>query len=199
MFTIREDVLMHILKDRILKDGRVIKGNILKVDSFVNHQMDIKLFNEMGKEFRGRFKNKEVTKILTLESSGIGIAAVTSQYFDYAPVIFAKKLLGGNFIEEAYESEVYSYTKKQTYNIKVNKNYIGQKDKVLIIDDFLANGMAALGLIDIIKQAKAEIVGVGIIIEKGFQGGRKAIEELGVQLESLVVIEKFNDGNVIFK
>lgn len=190
---------MHILKDRILKDGQVVKGNILKVDSFVNHQMDIRLFNEMGKEFRKRFENIAVTKILTVEASGIGIAAVTSQYFDYAPVIFAKKVLGGNFLGESYESEVYSYTKKQTYNIKVNKDYIKQGDKVLIIDDFLANGRAALGLIDIVKQANAEVVGAGIIIEKGFQEGRKAIEETGVQLESLVVIDKFEDGKVIFK
>lgn len=190
---------MKTLKDKIMKDGRVINGNILKVDSFINHQMDIKLFNEMGKEFKKRFENKKITKILTLEVSGIGIAAITSQYFDYVPVIFAKKHTGANFVENAYEAEVYSYTKKQTYNVKVNKNFINEKDKVLIIDDFLANGKAALGLIDIVKQAKAEIAGVGIIIEKGFQNGRRDLEDLGIDVESLAVIESFNDGKVIFK
>ncbi|MFL0247022.1 xanthine phosphoribosyltransferase [Candidatus Clostridium stratigraminis] len=190
---------MRSLKDKIIKDGRVINGNILKVDSFINHQMDIKLFNEMGKEFKRRFENKEVTKILTLEVSGIGIAAIASQYFDYVPVIFAKKHTGANFVENAYESEVYSYTKKQTYNVKVNKNFIDEKDKVLIIDDFLANGKAALGLIDLVKQAKAEVAGVGIVIEKGFQKGRRDLEDLGIEVESLAIIESFNDGKVIFK
>ncbi|MCM0649000.1 xanthine phosphoribosyltransferase [Clostridium swellfunianum] len=190
---------MKALVDKILEEGQVLKGDILKVDSFVNHQMDIKLFNEMGIEFRRRFENKEVTKILTIEASGIGIACVASQYFNFVPVVFAKKTLGGNFLGDAYESEVHSYTKKQTYNIKVSKSYIQKGDKVLIIDDFLANGRAALGLIDIVRQAGAEIVGIGIIIEKGFQEGRQVIEDKGVRLESLAIIDKFYDGKVFFR
>lgn len=190
---------MKVLVDKILKDGQVLKENILKVDSFINHQMDIKLFNEMGKEFRKRFENKEVTKILTIEASGIGIASIASQYFDFVPVVFAKKTLGGNFLGEAYEAEVHSYTKKQTYIIKVSKNYILPGDKVLIIDDFLANGRAALGLIDVVRQAGAEVVGIGIIIEKGFQEGREVIEREGVRLESLAIVDRFENKKVIFR
>lgn len=190
---------MKALKEKILKEGQVLQGDILKVDSFINHQMDIKLFNEMGKELKKRFQKEEVTKILTIESSGIGIACIASQYFDFVPVVFAKKTLGDNFLGEAYESEVHSYTKKQTYVVKVSKNYIKPQDRVLIIDDFLANGRAALGLIDIIRQAGAEVVGVGIVIEKGFQEGRKVIEEKGVRVESLAIIDKFEENKVIFK
>ncbi|MCM8709650.1 xanthine phosphoribosyltransferase [Clostridium sp. SYSU_GA19001] len=190
---------MQILIDKILKEGQVLQSNILKVDSFINHQMDIKLFNEIGKEFKRRFDNKEVTKILTIEASGIGIAVITSQYFNFAPVVFAKKTLGGNFSGEAYEAEVHSYTKKQTCIIKVNKNYIQPGDKVLIIDDFLANGQAALGLINVVRQAAAEVVGVGIVIEKGFQDGRNIIEKQGVQLESLAIIDRFENKKVVFR
>jgi xanthine phosphoribosyltransferase len=190
---------MQVLKEKILSDGQVLQQGILRVDSFINHQMDIKLFNEMGKEFKRRFQNKEVTKILTIEASGIGIASIAAQYFDYVPVVFAKKTLGGNFVGEAYESEVYSYTKKQTYKVKVNKNYISSGDKVLIIDDFLANGRAALGLIDLVRQAKAEVVGVGIVIEKGFQPGREMIKKEGVHLESLAIIDRFEDEQVFFR
>jgi xanthine phosphoribosyltransferase len=190
---------MQALKERILKDGQVLQQSILKVDSFINHQMDIKLFNEMGKEFTRRFEHKEVTKILTIEASGIGIASITAQHFNYVPVVFAKKTLGGNFSGEAYESEVHSYTKKQTYQVRVNRNYISSEDKVLIIDDFLANGRAALGLIEIVRQAGAEVVGVGIVIEKGFQPGREIIEKEGVHLESLVIIDKFENGHVFFR
>lgn len=190
---------MKALIDRILKDGQVLKGNILKVDSFVNHQMDVRLFNEIGKEFKKRFEKSEVTKILTIEASGIGIACIAAQYFDFVPVVFAKKTLGDNFLGEAYQSEVHSYTKKQTYMVKVSKNYIKPEDKVLIIDDFLANGRAALGLIDIVRQAGAEVVGIGIVIEKGFQEGRSVIEKEGVRVESLAIIDRFEDNKVIFK
>ncbi|WP_127837178.1 xanthine phosphoribosyltransferase [Clostridium prolinivorans] len=190
---------MKALVDEILKQGKVLPGNILKVDSFINHQMDIKLFNEIGKEFKRRFERNKVTKILTIESSGIGIACITSQYFDFVPVVFAKKTLGSNFFGDVYESEVYSYTKKQKYMVKVSKDYITSEDKVLIIDDFLANGRAALGLIDIIRQAGAEIVGVGIVIEKGFQEGRSAIEKEGIRVESLAIIDKFENNKVILR
>lgn len=190
---------MQTLKERILEEGQVLQGNILKVDSFVNHQMDIRLFNEMGQEFKKRFEGEKITKILTIEASGIGIAAIASQYFGFVPVVFAKKTLGGNFLGEAYEAEVHSYTKKQTYMIKVNKNYINSDDKVLIIDDFLANGRAALGLIDIVRQAGADIVGVGITVEKGFQEGRSVIEGEGVRVESLAIVDRFEDNKVILK
>jgi len=190
---------MQLLKDKILKEGKVNNGHILRVDNFINHQMDIKLFNEMGKEFKNRFKDKKIDKILTVEASGIAIAAITSQYFDYVPVVFAKKISSAIISDNTYNSDVYSYTKKVTSNIRVDRKYINEGENILIIDDFLANGNAAIGLINIIKQAKANPVGIGIVIEKGFQEGRKRIEELGVQLESLAIIEKFEDGKVVLK
>lgn len=190
---------MEILKDRIRKDGKVLNGNILKVDNFVNHQVDVKLFNEMGKEFKKRFNGYEINKIVTIESSGIGIATIVSQYFDFAPVVFAKKTIGGNFSQESYETKVYSYTKKQEYNVKISKEFINKGDKVLIIDDFLANGNASLGLVDIIKQAEATVVGVGIIIEKGFQEGREKLEKEGIRVESLAIVEKMEGNKIYFK
>ncbi|WP_055667555.1 xanthine phosphoribosyltransferase [Desnuesiella massiliensis] len=189
---------MELLKQKILECGQVIGNDILKVDSFLNHQMDVRLFNEMGKEFKKRFENEEVTKILTIEASGIGIACIAAQYFNNVPVVFAKKALGSNMDIDNYEAEVHSFTKQRTYNIKVNKNYIDEKDKVLIIDDFLANGRAALGLIDIVKQALANVVGVGIVIEKGFQCGREVIEKQGVRIESLAIVKEMKDNQVIF-
>ncbi|AJA48760.1 xanthine phosphoribosyltransferase [Clostridium pasteurianum DSM 525 = ATCC 6013] len=190
---------MELLKKRILKDGIVIKNRILKVDSFLNHQMDIELFNEIGKEFKNRFKHKNITKILTIEASGIGIACIAAQHFNNVPVIFAKKYSATNLDKDAYESEVYSFTKEESYKIRVSKKYINSGDRILIIDDFLASGSAALGLIDIIRQAGAEVCGIGIVIEKYFQGGRKMIEECGVYLESLAIIEDMKDNRLIFK
>ncbi|AWZ49206.1 xanthine phosphoribosyltransferase [Hathewaya limosa] len=190
---------MNLLKEKILNEGEILAGNLLKVDMFLNHQMDIKLFNEMGKEFKERFKNDEINKILTIEASGIGIACIAAQYFDYIPVVFAKKVAGSNLDKECYESEVFSFTKNTRYNVKVSKKYLNKGDKVLIIDDFLANGCAALGLIDIVRQAGAEPVGVGIVIEKGFQKGRKAIEDVGVKVESLAILESIENGKVTLK
>jgi xanthine phosphoribosyltransferase len=196
-FILPEDK-MELLKQRILKDGKVIGDDILKVDSFLNHQMDVALFNEMGKEFRRRFSGKEITKILTIETSGIAIASIASQYFDYVPVVFAKKHAGINMSEDVYEAKVYSYTKNQEYTIKVSKDFLSPKDKVLIIDDFLASGCALMGLVSLLNQSGSEIAGVGIVVEKGFQEGRKLVEEKGLQLESLAIIESVKDGQVIF-
>ncbi|OFI06254.1 xanthine phosphoribosyltransferase [Clostridium acetireducens DSM 10703] len=190
---------MKLLKDRILKDGKVINDSILKVDNFINHQLDISLFNEIGKELKKRFNDKTINKILTVETSGIAIASIVSQYFDNVPVLFAKKHAGSNMDTNVFESTVHSFTKNTDYKIKVSKEYLTSKDKVLIIDDFLASGSAVIGLLDLVKQANAEAVGVGIVIEKYFQGGRKLIENQNVKLESLAVIEGFKNGEVIFK
>ncbi len=189
---------MQLLRDRILKDGKVIGNDILKVDSFLNHQLDIELFNEMGKEFKRLYKDSEITKILTIEASGIAIACIAAQYFN-VPVVFAKKYSGTNMDKSNYEAEVYSFTKNTTYNIKVSKQYIDSSDKVLLIDDFLANGRALLGLSSIVKQAGAEVVGAGIVIEKAFQGGREIVEKEGLRVEALASIEKMESGKVIFK
>lgn len=190
---------MNLLKEKILKDGKVIGGNILKVDNFINHQMDIKLFNEMGKEFKRRFEKDEINKILTIEASGIGIACIAAQYFDYVPVVFAKKIQTSTLDSEVYEAPVHSFTKNTDYNVRVSKNFLREGDRVLIIDDFLANGCAALGLIDIVRQAGAEPVGVGIVIEKGFQPGRSVIEKAGVRVESLAIVEKMEENKIYFK
>lgn len=189
---------MELLKERILKDGQVISDKILKVDSFLNHQIDIELYNEMGKEFKSRFGDVEVSKILTIEASGIGIACVAAQYFK-VPIVFAKKHEAANMDLETYETEVFSFTKNKTYKVRVSKKYINSEDKVLIIDDFLANGNAVTGLIDIVKQAGGDVSGVGIVIEKGFQSGREVIENKGIRVESLAVISAFENGHVIFK
>jgi xanthine phosphoribosyltransferase len=189
---------MELLKQRILEEGRVIGNDILKVDKFLNHQIDVKLFNEMGKEFREYFNTGNVTKILTIEASGIGIACITAQYFD-VPVLFAKKTESRNLDLETYESEVYSYTRGKNYKIRVSKRYINSEDRVLIIDDFLANGKAVLGLKDIIDQAGATLVGAGIVIEKGFQKGGRVIRDAGINLKSLAIIESLNDGKITIK
>jgi xanthine phosphoribosyltransferase len=189
---------MKLLKERILKDGKVIGEDILKVDSFLNHQVDVKLLNEMGKEFAMRFKDIKVDKILTIEASGIGIACIVAQYFD-VPVVFAKKHKGLNMDNSVYEAEVFSFTKNTTYNVRVAKDFITADEKILIIDDFLANGKAIEGLMDIINQGKAKTVGIGIVIEKAFQNARVEIENTGVRLESLAIIEGFKDGEVYLK
>ncbi|SMB91563.1 xanthine phosphoribosyltransferase [Desulfonispora thiosulfatigenes DSM 11270] len=190
---------MKILQETIREKGKAIGKEILKVDNFLNHQIDVKLLNEIGKEFKRRFGSKEITKILTIEASGIAIACLTAQYFDNVPVVFAKKLEASNLDQDVYESEVHSFTKNKTYKIRVSKNYINKDDKVLIIDDFLAHGKAASGLIEIVEQAGAKAVGVGIVIEKYFQNGRKFILDKNVQLESLAIIESLDNGKVNFK
>jgi len=189
---------MQLLKDRILKDGRVLEGNILKVDNFLNHQIDVQLFNEMGKELKKRYEGTEITKILTVEVSGIAIAAIVAQHFN-VPVVFAKKYAGRNMDADSFETDVYSYTKDATYKVRVSKKYINENDSVLLIDDFLANGNALLGLVDIASQAGAKIAGAGIAIEKAFQKGRKLVEEKGVRVESLAIIEKMEDRQITFK
>ena len=188
---------MELLKQRILKDGIVIGNDILKVDSFLNHQMDVQLFNEMGKEFYKLFASKKITKILTIEASGIGIACIAAQYFN-VPVVFAKKTEARNLDSEAYLSEVFSFTKGKTYTIRVSKNYINTNDTVLIIDDFLANGKAALGLAEIVNQAGARLGGVGIAIEKGFQEGGQILREKGIDVQSLAIVSCMHDSEISF-
>ena len=190
---------MKLLKDKILKEGKVREGNILKVDCFLNHQMDIKLFNEIGKEFKERFKDEKIDKILTIEASGIGIAAIVSQYFDFVPVVFAKKTESINLDKSVYEAQVHSFTKKKTYSVRVGTDFLSKGENILVIDDFLALGCATKGLIDILNQAEANLVGIGIVIEKGFQTGRKMLEDNGVRVESLAIIERFEGNSVILK
>ena len=182
---------MNCLEERILKDGVVKEGNILKVDSFLNHQMDVKLFDEMAIEYQKRFEGKEINKILTIEASGIGIASVVALRFG-VPVVFAKKTQSVNLDGEMYTAEVESFTHKNINNVIVSKKFIGPEDKVLIIDDFLANGCALMGLIQIVSQAGATVAGIGIAIEKGFQPGGQIIRNLGYQLESLAIVESMD-------
>lgn len=189
---------MELLKEKILKEGRTDENDILKVDSFLNHQLDIQLLNDIGKEFKKIFSNEEIDKILTIETSGIAIAAITAQYF-HVPVIFAKKAKSKNIDTEIYESRVFSYTKNMYYNVMVSKRYINSGDKILLIDDFLANGKALLGLIDIINKADAKLIGAGIVIEKGFQKGGDKLREMGIRLESLAIIDSLEGGEIKFR
>ena len=191
---------MQLLKDRILKDGIVKPGNILKVDSFLNHQMDIKLFEEIGKEFKRRFADVEVNKILTIEASGIGIACVVAQYFD-VPVLFAKKNKTKNIAGDVYTSQVESFTHGRVYDIIVSKEFLGKGDKVLLIDDFLANGKALEGLAKLVKDSGAELVGAGVVIEKGFQPGGDNLRKQGIRLESLAIVDSMDEekGTIVFR
>jgi len=188
---------MQLLKDKIMKEGRVAGEEILKVDSFLNHQIDVELMQEIGKEFKRRFGQDEVTKILTIEAYGIGIAVIAAQYFK-VPVVFAKKVKSRNLDKETYKTQVYSFTKQATYDIQVSKRYIKEGDKVLILDDFLANGRASLGLMELVEQANADVVGVGIVIEKSFQEGGELLRGKGVRLESLAKVNRFTDGKISF-
>ena len=178
---------MKLLEERIRKDGVVKPGNILKVDSFLNHQMDVELFNKMGEEFRRLYADVPITKILTIEASGIGIACIAAQHF-HVPVVFAKKSQSVNLDGEMYTAKIESFTHKRTYDVIVAKKFISPDDHILIIDDFLANGCACLGLIDIIRSAGATVEGVGIAIEKGFQKGGELIRKQGIRVESLAII-----------
>ena len=190
---------MQLLKDRIRKDGKIRAGNVLKVDSFLNHQMDIELFGEIGKEFKRRFQDCEVTKILTIEASGIGIACIAAQYF-HVPVVFAKKNQTKNIAGEVYTSQVESFTHGRVYDIMVSKQFINPEDKILIIDDFLANGQALLGLSRLVSDAGATLVGAGIVIEKGFQEGGSLIRESGIRVESLAIIDAMNEEDgIVFR
>jgi xanthine phosphoribosyltransferase len=188
---------MNCIEERILKDGIVKEGNVLKVDSFLNHQMDIALFSEMGKEWKRRFADKEINKILTIEASGIGIAAVVAMEFG-VPVVFAKKSKSINLEGEMYTAEVESFTHKNKNQVIVSKKFLNENDHVLIIDDFLANGCALQGLIQIVQQAGATVEGIGIAIEKGFQTGGQIIRNLGYHLESLAIVDGMNaeDGSI---
>ena len=179
---------MNFLEERILKDGIVKPGHVLKVDSFLNHQMDVELINQIGAEFKRRFAHKPINKILTIEASGIGIACIAAMHFN-VPVVFAKKAKSINIDGDVYTAEVESFTHKNKNTVLVSKKYLSSDDHILIIDDFLANGCALQGLIGIIQQAGATVEGIGIVIEKGFQSGGRIIRNLGYQLESLAIVD----------
>ena len=198
---LRGAILLKLLEDRIVKDGIVKPGNVLKVDSFLNHQMDISLFNDMGKEFKRLFNDTPINKILTIEASGIGIACVAAQYFDNVPVVFAKKSQTVNIDGEVYSTKIESFTHKRVYDVILSKKYLSSKDHVLIIDDFLANGCALNGLLDIAQKAGATVEDVGIAVEKGFQRGGELIRQKGIRVESLAIIESMDadSGNIVFK
>ena len=189
---------MEQLKQRILTEGRVNSGNVLKVDSFLNHQMDIHLFDEMGKAFKERYKEDEITKIVTIEASGIGIACIVARHFN-VPVVFAKKSESRNLDGDLYTSPIYSFTHQKECMVRVSKKFLSAEDKVLVIDDFLANGKALIGLLDIIKQSGATLVGAGIAIEKGFQGGGDALREQGIRIESLAIIDEMGEDFIKFR
>ena len=191
---------MKLLEERIRKDGTVKAGNVLKVDSFLNHQMDIDLFNEMGKEWARLFADRKITKILTVEASGIGIAYVAAQHF-HVPVVFAKKSQSVNIDGEVYSTKIESFTHKRVYDVIVSKKFLHPEDHILIIDDFLANGCALEGLIDIVNKAGASVEGVGIAVEKGFQKGGDLIRSKGIRVESLAIVESMDDktGEIVFR
>ena len=191
---------MKLLEERIRKDGIVKPGNVLKVDNFLNHQMDVKLFNEMGKEFKRLFADVEVNKILTIEASGIGIACIVAQHFD-VPVVFAKKSQSINIDGDVYSAKIESFTHKRVYDVIVSKKYLNPEDKILVIDDFLANGCAVAGLVDIIRDAGATVQGVGIAVEKGFQEGGKLIRGKGIRVESLAIVDGMDaeTGTITFR
>ena len=191
---------MNFLEERIVKDGIITEGNVLKVDSFLNHQMDIELFDQIGAEFKRRFEGKPINKILTIEASGIGIACVAGQHFR-VPVVFAKKTQSINLEGEMYVAEVESFTHRCRNQVIVSQKFLGEEDHVLIIDDFLANGCALQGLIQIVQAAGATVEGIGIVIEKGFQAGGSIIRNLGYQLESLAIVDSMDEktGTFVFR
>ena len=189
---------MQLLEDRIVKDGVVREGNILKVDSFVNHQIDVSFIAQLAKEFKRLYAGEEITKILTIEASGIGIACIVALEFG-VPVVFAKKTMSVNIANDVYTSQVESFTHKRTYDIIVSKDFLKPEDKVLIIDDFLAMGSALLGLIKVIRDAGATIVGAGIVIEKAYQEGGQMIRDMGVRVESLARIRSMDGGKIVFE
>lgn len=188
---------MKLLEDRILKDGKIGAGNVLKVDCFLNHQIDVPFISQLGREFYELYKDAGVTKILTIEASGIGIACLTATYFG-VPVVFAKKTPTNNISGDVYTSEVYSYTHECTYNIRLSKEFLKPEDKVLIIDDFLAKGSALLALLKLVKDAGAEVCGAGIVIEKAYQPGGDIVRGMGVRVETLARVASMEDGKITF-
>ena len=191
---------MEALKKKILTDGAAYGSEIVKVDSFINHQIDVAFLNEIGKEFARIFSDVEITKIITIESSGIAIAVIAAQYFNNVPVVFAKKSESRNLDPDKYHGEVYSFTKQKVYPIMISKKYISPNDKILIIDDFLANGKAALALNNLCEQAGATVQGIGIVIEKGFQPGGKLLREINnIRVESLAIFDNIDNGVITFR
>ena len=189
---------MKILEEKILTDGTVLPGNILKVDNFLNHQIDVAFLNKIGEEFYNIFSSANITKILTVEASGLAIACAAAQHFN-VPVVFAKKGQHKNIGTDCFTAEVFSFTKGTSYTVTVSRKYLNENDNILILDDFLANGQAALGLMKIIEDAGAKVAGVGIVIEKGFQPGGALIREKGVRLESLAIVESMTDDSISFR
>ena len=189
---------MELLEERILKDGVIKSGNVLKVDSFLNHQIDVPFIAELGKEFKRQFADCPINKILTIEASGIGIASIAAMFFE-VPVVFAKKSSGSNMDKDVYFTQIYSYTHSKFNDVVVSKKYLNKNDHVLIIDDFLANGCALEGLMDIVRQAGGTVEGIGVAIEKGFQGGGDKLRAAGVNLHSLAIIESAEPGNIVFR
>ena len=191
---------MKLLEEKILHDGIIKSGNVLKVDGFLNHQIDVPFIAELGKEFKRLFADRPINKILTIEASGIGIACITAMYFD-VPVVFAKKSQGSNMDKEVYFTKITSFTHNKVNDVVVSKQYISKNDHVLIIDDFLANGCALEGLMDLVRQAGGVVEGIGVAIEKGFQGGGDKLRASGVRLESLAIIDKMDakTGSIQFR
>lgn len=189
---------MKLLEDRIRKDGIIREGNVLKVDSFINHQMDIKLFEEMAKEWKRLFADKKINKILTIEASGIGIAAIVAREFD-VPVVFAKKSKSINLDDNNFSTKIQSFTHSKIYDVIVSKKFLSPEDHILIIDDFLANGCALQGLMEIVKESGAVLEGAGIVVEKGFQNGGDSLREQGIRVESLAIVDSMTDDSVSFR
>lgn len=191
---------MQLLEDRIIKDGKVFPGNVLKVDSFLNHQLDVDLLDKMGLEMKRLFNESNVTKILTIEASGIGVGCMVARHFN-CPLLFAKKSKTLNIKGDVYTSKVDSFTHQCTYDIIVSKDFLNENDTVLIVDDFLAKGNALVGLIDIVNQAGAKLAGCGIAIEKGYQGGGDKLREQGIRVESMAIVEEMDadTGKIIFR
>lgn len=188
---------MKLLHDKIMQEGKVLSSSVLKVDSFLNHQIDPMLMKEIGHEFANRFSDQVITKILTIESSGIAPSVMLGLEIG-APVVFARKRKSLTLSDNLYSSKVHSFTKNETNDISVSRNFLNEDDNILIVDDFLANGEAVKGLLDIAAQAGANVVGVGIVIEKGFQDGGKLLREQGVRVESLAIVDSLEDGKVTF-
>ena len=189
---------MQLLKDRIRKDGKILPGHIVKVDGFLNHRIDTELMDEIAKEFKRRFADQEVTMILTAEASGIALATVTAKEFG-VPMVFAKKAKSDNIEGGLYASDIFSYTYKKKVTLLVSKDWISAEDKVLIVDDFMANGEAMRGLCDIVREADAELVGIGIAVEKGFQHGGDRIREAGINIQSLAIIDEADENGFVFR
>lgn len=189
---------MNVLQERIKKEGKVLPGNIIKVDGFLNHRVDVKLMREMAKEFGRLFDLTGITAVLTVEASGIALATTCAEEFG-VPMIFAKKAKSDNIEGGLYKSEIFSYTYKKKVTLLMSKQWLGPNDKVLIIDDFLANGEALHGLVDIIEQAGAQLIGMGVAVEKGFQPGGARLRSEGVNLHSLAIIEKADENGIVFR